>query len=67
VGVTRAGPPVRPVVLARREEGFMSVALSDQQRQLLAELEGLPDEYFPLLVQLIRAYRESVLLKPAAV
>ena len=45
----------------------MSVALSDQQRQLLAELEGLPDEYFPLLVQLIRAYRESVLLKPAAV
>jgi hypothetical protein len=44
----------------------MSVSLSDKQRQLLAELEGLPEEYFPLLLQMIRTYRESVLLKPAA-
>jgi hypothetical protein len=43
----------------------MSVSLSDKQRQLLAELEGLPEEYFPLLLQMIRTYRESVLLKPA--
>jgi hypothetical protein len=40
--------------------------LTDQQQKLLTELEGLPQEYFPLLVQMIRTYRESVLLKPAA-
>ena len=44
----------------------MSVLLSEKQRQLLAELEGLPEEYYPLLLQMIRTYRESVLLKPAA-
>ena len=33
---------------------------------MLAELEGLPEEYFPLLLQMIRTYRENVLLKPAA-
>lgn len=44
----------------------MSVLLSENQRQLLAELEGLPEEYFPFLLQIIRTYRESVLLKPAA-
>ena len=43
-----------------------SVSRSDQQQKLLAELEGLPEEYFPLLLQMIRTYRESVLLKPAA-
>jgi len=44
----------------------MSALLSEKQRQLLAELEGLPEEYFPLLLQMIRTYRESVLLKPLA-
>jgi hypothetical protein len=44
----------------------MGAALSEQQRQLLAELEGLPEEYYPLLLQIIRAYCDSVLLKPAA-
>jgi hypothetical protein len=44
----------------------MSVLLPEQQRQLLAEIEGLPEEYFPLLLQMIRTYRESVLLQPAA-
>lgn len=43
----------------------MSV-LSEQQRQLLAELDNLPEEYFPFLLQMIRNYRESVLLQPAA-
>jgi len=43
----------------------MSALLSDQQRQMLAELEGLPEEYFPFLLQMIRTYRESVLLQPA--
>jgi hypothetical protein len=48
------------------EERFMSVELSEKQQQLLAELEGLPEEYYPFLVQMIRNYRESVLLQPAA-
>lgn len=39
---------------------------SEQRQQLLAELEDFPEEYFPLLLQLIRNYRESVLLQPAA-
>ena len=43
----------------------MSVLLSDRQQEMLAELEGLPDQHFPLLLKLIRNYRESVLLKPA--
>ena len=43
----------------------MSALLSDRQQQMLAELDGLPEEYFPLLLQMIRAYRESVLLQPA--
>ncbi len=42
----------------------MSALLSDKQQELLAEVEGLPDENYPLLLQMIRAYRES-LLKPA--
>jgi hypothetical protein len=53
------------LALVAPEEGFMSVLLSDKQQELLAELEGLPDEYFPLLLQMIRTYRDSVLLKPA--
>ena len=44
----------------------MNKLQSDKQKQLLAELEGLPEEYFPLLLQMIRSYRESVLLQPAA-
>ena len=44
----------------------MSVLRSDKQQQLLAELEGLPEEYYPFLIQMIRSYRESVLLQPAA-
>ena len=43
----------------------MSVLVSDKQRQLLAELEGVPEEYYPFLLQMIRNYRESVLLQPA--
>jgi len=44
----------------------MSALLSEKQQQLLAELEGLPEEYYPYLLQMIRNYRESVLLQPAA-
>jgi len=44
----------------------MSALQTDQQRLLLAELEGVPEEYFPFLLQMIRSYRESILLQPAA-
>jgi hypothetical protein len=44
----------------------MSVSLSENKRRLLAELEALPEEYYPLLIQMIRTYRESVLLQSAA-
>ena len=43
----------------------MSVSQSDKRQLLLAELEGLPEEYYPFLLQMIRNYRESVLLQPA--
>jgi hypothetical protein len=44
----------------------MGGILSEKQQRLLAELEGFPEEYLPLLLQMIRNYRESVLLQPAA-
>ena len=44
----------------------MNALKSESQQQLLAELEDFPEEYFPLLLQMIRNYRESVLLQPAA-
>ena len=34
--------------------------------QVLAELEGVPDEYLPFVLQLIRTFWESITLKPAA-
>ena len=33
--------------------------------QVLVELEALPDEYLPFILQLMRTFRESVTLKPA--
>lgn len=34
--------------------------------QLLREVNALPDEYVPYLLQLVQTFRESVTLKPAA-
>jgi hypothetical protein len=42
----------------------MNALQRNQQRLLLAELEGVPEEYFPFLLQMIRNYRKSVLLQP---
>jgi hypothetical protein len=33
--------------------------------QVLAELDAFPDEYLPFVLQLMRAFRESLTLKPA--
>jgi hypothetical protein len=44
----------------------MTTAITMYRDQVLAELEALPDEYLPFALQLMRAFRESVTLKPAA-
>ena len=36
------------------------------RKQVFAEVETVPEEYLPFLLQMIRSYRESVDLKPAA-
>lgn len=33
--------------------------------QVLAELDALPEEYLPFVLQLVRTFRESITLKPA--
>jgi hypothetical protein len=43
----------------------VSILASEKQQQLFAELESVPEEYYPFLIQMIRNYRESVLLQPA--
>lgn len=44
----------------------MTTATIVYRDQVLAELEALPDEYLPFVLQLVRAFRESLTLKPAA-
>ena len=34
--------------------------------QVLAELDTVPDEYLPFVLQMIRSFNDNVLLKPAA-
>ena len=34
--------------------------------EVLAEIDALPEEYLPFLLQMMRAFRESVTLKSAA-
>src|SRR5712691_7962285 len=53
-------------MLSAKEESAMNALLSEKQQELLADSEGLPEEYYPLLGQMIRSYRDSVLLQPAA-
>jgi hypothetical protein len=36
------------------------------RKQVVAEVNAVPEEYLPFLLQMIRTYRESVDLKPAA-
>jgi hypothetical protein len=36
------------------------------RKQVFAEVEAVPEEYLPFLLQMIRSYRESVSLNPAA-
>jgi hypothetical protein len=45
---------------------MMATATIAYRTQVLAELEALPEEYLPYVLQLMRAFRESVTLKPAS-
>jgi len=44
----------------------MAAKLSVYEKQLAREIKETPREYLPNLVQIVRLYRESVGLKPAA-
>lgn len=41
------------------------ITTTKYREQVLAELDGLPDEYLPFVLQLMRSFRESIALKPA--
>ncbi len=36
------------------------------RKKVVAEVNAIPEEYLPLLLQMVRSYRQSVDLKPAA-
>lgn len=36
------------------------------KKQLQAEIEATPGEYLPALLEIVRLYRQSVMLRPAA-
>ena len=35
------------------------------RKRVLAEIDALPDEYLPFVLQLVHTFRESISLKPA--
>ncbi len=43
----------------------MDAATKICRDNVLAEIDALPEEYLPFLLQMMRAFRESVTLKPA--
>ena len=44
----------------------MTTSTTTYRKQALAELDAVPDEYLPFVIQLVRSFRESVSLKTAA-
>jgi len=44
----------------------MATSTQKYRKQVLAELESIPAEYLPYLLQMVKSFRESVELKPAA-
>jgi hypothetical protein len=38
---------------------------TDYKNQLIQEIKATPDEYLPILLNIVRGFRESVTLKPA--
>lgn len=40
--------------------------LPSYRKQLQQEVDALPEEYLPYILQIVQTFRESVMLKPAA-
>jgi hypothetical protein len=47
------------------KEVTMPAKLSVYEEQLVREVRGMPEEYLPNLIRIVRLFRESVELKPA--
>ena len=43
----------------------MATHVSAYAEQLVREIEEMPEEYLPILLEMVRLFRESVTLKPA--
>ncbi len=43
----------------------MSAKISVSEEQIVHEIKGVPEEYLPNLLQVVRLFRESIALKPA--
>jgi hypothetical protein len=43
----------------------MTTTTKTSRDKVLAEIDALPEEYLPFPLQMMRAFRESVTLKPA--
>ena len=43
----------------------MSAKVTVYEEQVIQEVKGVPEEYLPNLLQIVRLFRESVALKPA--
>jgi hypothetical protein len=52
-------------MLANKEVQFMSSYQAIYTEQLVQEIEHTPDEYLPMLLQIVRLFRQSITLKPA--
>jgi len=46
-------------------EVIISAEISVYEKELIREIEETPHEYLPNLLQIVRLFRESMLLKPA--
>jgi hypothetical protein len=43
----------------------VATEINDYRDKVQAEIEALPEEYLPFLLQLMRAFRRGITLKPA--
>jgi hypothetical protein len=43
----------------------MATQVSTYAEQLVREINEMPEEYLPILLEIIRLFRESITLKPA--
>jgi len=43
----------------------MTAKVSISKEEIVQEIKGVPEEYLPNLLQIVRLFRESVALKPA--